>query len=82
MAIEDRIRQIRREIDSTDSDWDREKLQERVALLAGGVCVLRVGAATEVELKEKKHRLEDAISATWPRSRKASSLAVAARSCR
>jgi chaperonin GroEL len=63
-AIEDRIRQLRREIDETDSDWDREKLQERVAKLAGGVCVLRVGAATEVELKEKKHRLEDAISAT------------------
>jgi chaperonin GroEL len=63
-AIADRIRQLRREIDETDSDWDREKLQERVAKLAGGVCVLRVGAATEVELKEKKHRLEDAISAT------------------
>jgi len=63
-AIQDRIRQLRREIDETDSDWDREKLQERVAKLAGGVCVLRVGAATEVELKEKKHRLEDAISAT------------------
>jgi chaperonin GroEL len=63
-AIQDRIRQLRREIEETDSDWDREKLQERVAKLAGGVCVLRVGAATEVELKEKKHRLEDAISAT------------------
>jgi len=63
-AIEDRIRQIRTEIDNTDSDWDREKLQERLAKLSGGVCVLRVGAATEVELKEKKHRLEDAISAT------------------
>ncbi len=63
-AIEDRIRQIRTEIDATDSDWDREKLQERLAKLSGGVCVLRVGAATEVELKEKKHRLEDAISAT------------------
>jgi chaperonin GroEL len=63
-AIEDRIRQIRAEIDSTDSDWDREKLQERLAKLAGGVGVIRVGAATEVELKEKKHRLEDAISAT------------------
>jgi chaperonin GroEL len=62
--IEDRIRQIRTEIDNTDSDWDREKLQERLAKLSGGVCVLRVGAATEVELKEKKHRLEDAISAT------------------
>ncbi|MGE5136220.1 MAG: chaperonin GroEL [Gemmatimonadota bacterium] len=63
-AIEDRIGQLRREIEDTDSDWDREKLQERMAKLAGGVCVLRVGAATEVELKEKKHRLEDAISAT------------------
>src|SRR5580698_2621649 len=63
-AIEDRIRQIRTEIENTDSDWDREKLQERLAKLSGGVSVLRVGAATEVELKEKKHRLEDAISAT------------------
>lgn len=63
-AIEDRIRQIRAEIDNTDSDWDREKLQERLAKLSGGVGVIRVGAATEVELKEKKHRLEDAISAT------------------
>jgi len=63
-AIEDRIRQIRREIDDTDSDWDREKLQERLAKLSGGVGVIRVGAHTEVELKEKKHRLEDAISAT------------------
>src|SRR6516225_399417 len=63
-AIEDRIRQIRTEIENTDSDWDREKLQERLAKLSGGVCVLRAGAATEVELKEKKHRLEDAISAT------------------
>ena len=62
--IEDRIRQIRTEIENTDSDWDREKLQERLAKLSGGVCVLRAGAATEVELKEKKHRLEDAISAT------------------
>ncbi|HET7407617.1 MAG TPA: chaperonin GroEL, partial [Mycobacteriales bacterium] len=63
-AIEDRVRQIRREIEETDSDWDREKLQERLAKLAGGVGVIRVGAATEVELKERKHRLEDAISAT------------------
>ncbi|UCM89916.1 chaperonin GroEL [Streptomyces marincola] len=62
--IEARVAQIRAEIDATDSDWDREKLQERLAKLAGGVCVIRVGAATEVELKEKKHRLEDAISAT------------------
>ena len=62
--IHARIRQIRNEIEATDSDWDREKLQERLAKLAGGVCVIRVGAATEVELKERKHRLEDAISAT------------------
>ncbi|MDA0565516.1 chaperonin GroEL [Streptomonospora sp. S1-112] len=62
--VADRINQIRKEIENTDSDWDREKLQERLAKLAGGVSVLRVGAATEVELKEKKHRLEDAISAT------------------
>ncbi|MCD0481938.1 chaperonin GroEL [Streptacidiphilus sp. ASG 303] len=59
-----RVAQIKAEIETTDSDWDREKLQERLAKLAGGVCVIRVGAATEVELKEKKHRLEDAISAT------------------
>jgi len=59
-----RVTEIRREIEKTDSDWDREKLQERVAKLAGGVCVIKVGAHTEVELKEKKHRLEDAISAT------------------
>src|SRR4051812_20817599 len=63
-AVEDRVRQLRAEIENTDSDWDREKLQERVAKLAGGVAVIRVGAATEVELKEKKHRLEDAASAT------------------
>ena len=63
-AIADRVTQIKAEIENTDSDWDREKLQERLAKLAGGVCVIRVGAATEVELKEKKHRLEDAISAT------------------
>ncbi|CAG6391544.1 chaperonin GroEL [Streptomyces cocklensis] len=62
--IEGRVNQIKAEIGTTDSDWDREKLQERLAKLAGGVCVIRVGAATEVELKEKKHRLEDAISAT------------------
>jgi chaperonin GroEL len=59
-----RVSEIRKEIENTDSDWDREKLQERVAKLAGGVCVIKVGAHTEVELKEKKHRLEDAISAT------------------
>jgi chaperonin GroEL len=62
--IDDRISQIKSEIESTDSDWDREKLQERLAKLAGGVGVIKVGAATEVELKEKKHRIEDAIAAT------------------
>jgi chaperonin GroEL len=62
--VQGRVAQIKSEIETTDSDWDREKLQERLAKLAGGVCVIRVGAATEVELKEKKHRLEDAISAT------------------
>ena len=62
--VQGRVNQIKAEIEATDSDWDREKLQERLAKLAGGVCVIRVGAATEVELKEKKHRLEDAISAT------------------
>ena len=59
-----RVAQIKREIEETDSDWDREKLQERLAKLAGGVAVVKVGAATEIELKEKKHRIEDALSAT------------------
>jgi chaperonin GroEL len=59
-----RVNQIKAEVEATDSDWDREKLQERLAKLAGGVCVVKVGAATEVELKEKKHRIEDAVSAT------------------
>ncbi|MEV7777918.1 chaperonin GroEL [Kitasatospora sp. NPDC088351] len=63
-AVAGRVAQIKGEIANTDSDWDREKLQERLAKLAGGVCVIKVGAATEVELKERKHRLEDAISAT------------------
>jgi chaperonin GroEL len=62
--VNGRIGQIKTEIDNTDSDWDREKLQERLAKLAGGVAVIKVGAATEVELKEKKHRIEDAVSAT------------------
>ena len=62
--VKGRISQIKREIEETDSDWDREKLQERLAKLAGGVAVIKVGAATEVELKEKKHRIEDALSAT------------------
>ncbi len=63
-AVAGRVEQLRAEIARTDSDWDREKLQERVAKLAGGVCVIKVGAATEVEMKEKKHRIEDAVSAT------------------
>ena len=63
-AVKGRVNQIKAEIENTDSDWDREKLQERLAKLAGGVCVIKVGAATEVELKEKKHRIEDAVSAT------------------
>ncbi|WP_409484983.1 chaperonin GroEL [Arsenicicoccus dermatophilus] len=63
-AVEGRVAEIKAEIGRTDSDWDREKLQERLAKLAGGVCVIKVGAHTEVELKEKKHRIEDAISAT------------------
>jgi chaperonin GroEL len=62
--VDARVAQVRKEIENTDSDWDREKLQERLAKLAGGVCVIKVGAATEVELKEKKHRIEDAVSAT------------------
>jgi chaperonin GroEL len=62
--IKGRITQIKSEIDNTDSDWDREKLQERLAKLSGGVALIKVGAATEVELKEKKHRIEDALSAT------------------
>ncbi|HXF57584.1 MAG TPA: chaperonin GroEL [Actinomycetota bacterium] len=62
--IKARINQIKAEIEKTDSDWDREKLQERLAKLSGGVAVIKVGAATEVELKEKKHRIEDAVSAT------------------
>jgi chaperonin GroEL len=62
--VKGRVNQIKAEIDKTDSDWDREKLQERLAKLAGGVALIKVGAATEVELKEKKHRIEDAVSAT------------------
>src|SRR6201996_4168676 len=62
--VKGRIAQIKREIDDTDSDWDREKLQERLAKLSGGVALVKVGAATEIELKEKKHRIEDALSTT------------------
>ncbi len=63
-AVEGRIAQIKAEIESSDSDWDREKLQERLAKLSGGVAVIKVGAATETALKERKHRIEDAVSAT------------------
>jgi chaperonin GroEL len=63
-AVKGRVEQIKREIEDTDSDWDREKLQERLAKLAGGVAVIKVGAATETALKERKHRIEDAVSAT------------------
>jgi len=63
-AVAGRINQIKAEIENTDSSWDKEKLQERLAKLSGGVAVIKVGAATEVELKEKKHRIEDAVSAT------------------
>ena len=63
-AVADRVVQIKHEIERTDSDWDKEKLQERLAKLSGGVVVIKVGAHTEVELKEKKHRIEDAVSAT------------------
>jgi chaperonin GroEL len=62
--VKGRIAQLKRAIEDTDSDWEREKLQERLAKLAGGVAVIKVGAATELELKEKKHRIEDALSAT------------------
>src|SRR3954452_2556092 len=63
-SVVDRVGQIRAEIERSDSDWDREKLQERLAKISGGVCVIKVGAYTETELKEKKHRIEDAVSAT------------------
>jgi chaperonin GroEL len=63
-AIKARIKQLKQEIENTDSDFDREKLQERLAKLAGGVAVIKVGAATETEMKEKKHRVEDAVQAT------------------
>src|SRR4029078_8247209 len=63
-AIRGRINQIKAEVENTDSDFDREKLQERLAKLSGGVAVVKVGAATETEMKEKKHRVEDALQAT------------------
>lgn len=63
-SIEDRVAQIRAQLEATDSDFEKEKMQERIAKLAGGVAIIRVGAATETEMKEKKHRIEDAVSAT------------------
>jgi chaperonin GroEL len=63
-AVAGRVEQLKREVEDTDSDWDREKLQERLAKLSGGVAVIKVGAATETALKERKHRIEDAVSAT------------------
>jgi len=63
-AVQGRVAQLKAEIESSDSDWDREKLQERLAKLSGGVAVIKVGAATEIALKERKHRIEDAVSAT------------------
>ena len=79
--IKGRINQIKAEIENTDSDYDREKLQERLAKLSGGVAVIKVGAATEVELKEKKHRIEDAVSTTRRPSKRVSCLAVASLFC-
>ena len=76
-AIKGRINQIKAEIEKTDSDYDREKLQERLAKLSGGVAVIKVGAATEVELKEKKHRIEDAVQPPRRPSRRASFPAAA-----
>jgi chaperonin GroEL len=80
--IAGRVNQIRNEIEKSDSDYDREKLQERLAKLAGGVAVIKVGAATEVELKERKHRIEDAVRNAKAPSRRASSPVVASRCCR
>jgi chaperonin GroEL len=81
--VEGRVNQIKAEIEKSDSDYDREKLQERLAKLAGGVAVIKVGAATEVELKEKKHRIEDAVShRARPPSRRASSPVAASPSSR
>jgi chaperonin GroEL len=81
-AIKGRINQIKAEVENTDSDFDREKLQERLAKLSGGVAVVKVGAATETEMKEKKHRVEDALQATARPSRRASCPAAASRCCR
>ena len=75
------MQQIRREIDKTTSDYDREKLRERLAKLAGGVAVIRVGAPSEAEMKSKKEALDDAISATKAAVRRASCRAAASRCC-
>jgi len=80
-AIKARINQIRAQMEETTSDYDREKLQERLAKLSGGVAVVKVGAATEVELKEKKARVEDALQATRARSRRAWCRAAVWRCC-
>jgi chaperonin GroEL len=79
--IEARIHQIKAQIEETTSDYDREKLQERLAKLAGGVAVIRVGGATEIEVKERKDRVDDAMHATRARLRKASCRAAAWRCC-
>jgi chaperonin GroEL len=79
-AIKGRIKQLKQEIENTDSDFDREKLQERLAKLSGGVAVVKVGAATETEMKEKKHRVETRCRPPAPPSRRASSRAAASRS--
>ena len=79
--IKARIKQIKAEVETTDSDFDREKLQERLAKLSGGVAVVKVGAATETEMKEKKHRVEDALQATRAPSRRASCRVAASHSC-
>src|SRR5204862_109099 len=76
-GIKGRIKQLKAEIENTDSDFDREKLQERLAKLAGGVAVVKVGAATETEMKEKKHRVEDALQAARAASRRVSFRAAA-----
>jgi chaperonin GroEL len=80
-AIEARVKNIRKQIEEATSDYDKEKLQERVAKLAGGVAVIKVGAATEVEMKEKKARSRTRCTPRGPRSRKASFPAAASRTC-
>ena len=79
--IAGRVTQIKAEIEKSDSDYDRDKLQERLAKLAGGVAVIKAGAATEVELKERKHRIEDAVATPRRRSKRASSPAAGSPCC-